>query len=203
MNNNITKRFIAYLLDILFVYLLISLIISIRFINPTYDKFSEAYEKYAEVLEKAYNEEITINEANELNKDNIYNISKYNISSNIVIIIVLIGYYGFFQKYNNGQTLGKKITKLKVTGINEEEVSIGRYILRILPIYYVSIGNIIATFINTILIFILNQEWYTIISSIIIYLSILINIVSIILIFVRQDKRSLHDLISKTKVIEA
>ena len=38
---------------------------------------------------------------------------KYSVSYNIVIIIGLFAYFGLFQKYNNGQTIGKKIMKIK------------------------------------------------------------------------------------------
>ena len=63
----ISKRIIAYLLDILLVFFVASLVTSIRFINPYYDKYTETYEKYSDVLDKYYKGDINENEMIELN----------------------------------------------------------------------------------------------------------------------------------------
>ena len=55
----LSKRISAYLIDILFLFVLISLITEIKFINPYYDKYIETYESYNEILEQYSNEEIT------------------------------------------------------------------------------------------------------------------------------------------------
>ena len=48
MNNDVpfSKRLSAYLLDVIFIYLVISFACNIRFLNPTYDKYMEYMEKY-------------------------------------------------------------------------------------------------------------------------------------------------------------
>lgn len=187
-----TKRFIAYVLDIVFIYVLLSLITSIRFINPTYEKYNDAYTKYTEVIERYYNQEISIEEMQELNEDNYYDVTRYSISNIVVIDIVLFLYFVIFQKYNNGQTLGKKIMKLKVVTENNKDISIGRYFLRILPMYFIFIGNFISLIINGVLVFILNSGNYSLVSSIITYIFLGIGILDLII--------NLHDRISHTKV---
>ena len=187
-----TKRISAYLLDIFFIYLLLSLITNIKFINPTYDKYMEYYDKYTEVVNKYYDEEITIEEMQELNKDNYYNVVKYGISSNVSIVLVIVLYFGVFQKYNNDQTLGKRIMKLKVMSTNGEDISLCRYLLRLLPMYFIFIGGILPIIINSILVFILNSNSYGGISSIITYLFIGIGILDITM--------NLHNKIAHTNV---
>jgi len=198
----ISKRVIAYLLDILLIYILISAIVSIRFINPTYDKYVEAYEKYAEVLEDYTKGNITDKEYTELNMDNIINVTKYSISSNVVIILVIIGYFCLFQKFNNGQTLGKKIMKIKVVGVDNKNVNIGRYLLRILPMHYIFIGSILPILINSIFIFVLKKNAYIMLNSITIYIIFFISIISFVMMNIRKDKRGIQDLITNTKVVE-
>ena len=194
------KRFCAYLLDIFFIYLLLSLITSIKFINPTYDKFAESYEKYSEVIDRYTNKEISLNEMQELNKDNFYNVTKYSISSNVVIIVGVLLYFGVFQKYNHGQTLGKKIMKIRVTSNNDKKVNIWKYLLRTLPMYFVFIGSIIAILINSILVFILGSANYMQISSIITYVFLGIGIIDLVMMIIRKDNRGLHDILANTKV---
>ena len=42
----VSKRISAFLIDILFLFIVINLIMSIKFINPYYDKYVESYENY-------------------------------------------------------------------------------------------------------------------------------------------------------------
>ncbi len=198
---SVGKRVSAFLLDIFLVYILISLISTIKFINPNYDKFEEAYNAYNEIVEDYYDEKITLVEMNEQSKEHMYNISKYSVSTNIAALVIIFAYFGLFQKYNNGQTLGKKIMKIKVVGNDDNDVSLGRFILRIIPIYYIFIGNVISISLNSILVFLLSVNKYYIANSIIVYLLFGVGIVSFIMMITRKDKRGLQDLIAGTKVV--
>ncbi len=194
------KRILAYLFDIILVYFLVSLIIGIRAINPTYDKYLEESEKYNELLKDFEDEKITAEEVANLSGDIAYNLNRYSISYNIVIVVVLIGYFVFFQKYNNGQTLGKKIMKIKiVSSLKDKNVSLLRYLLRSISTYYIMLGGIIPLVLNSILIFIIPKNSYMLVSSIINYAFFTISIVSLILLWAR--KNTIHDTLAKTKVI--
>lgn len=196
------KRFIAYLLDILLVYLIISLILGIRFINPNYDKYMEYLDKYNDVLDDYYDSNISPEEMIDLNKENFYYVNKYSISYNIIIIIVIIGYFALFQKYNNGQTIGKKIMKIKVTNVDEEkEVNVFNYILRTISTYYLYIGNVIALLLNILFIYIIPKSYFMIAYTSVTYIFIGIAIISLILIISKKEKRGIHDYLAKTKVI--
>lgn len=198
---NILKRITAYLLDIVLIYTFMILITNIRFINPTYDKLVSTSNEYTEVMENYADGKITEEEMLDLNKEYTYKITKYSISTNIVVIVTIFAYFGLFQKFNKGQTLGKKIMKIKVTGIDNKEISLGKYLLRILPTYYVYIGSIIPLTINSVLVFVLNSSSFSIVNTIIIYSFFILNIVSLVIMNIRKDKRGIHDLISGTKVV--
>lgn len=198
---NVSKRVSAYLLDICLIYLFMSLITGIRFINPTYDKLIETSNEYQEVINDYNEKKITEDEVLEYQKEYIYKATKYGVSTNIVVILVIFAYFGLFQKFNNGQTLGKKIMKIKVVSNSDKKLSVWSYFLRILPTYYIFIGSVIPIIITSILVFIIGSSHFASINSVVVYLFFGIAIMSFVMMNIRKDKRGLHDLISGTKVI--
>ncbi len=199
----ISRRICAYLLDIIFIFLIASLITSIRFINPTYEKYNETYEKYSEVLNDYTDKKISEEEFVEQNRTNFYYLSKYSVSYNIAVIVVVIAYFVLFQKFNGGQTIGKQIMKIKVVNLEEKDASLLSYLGRTIFSFYIYAGSIIPMVLNTILVFILNSKYYMNVSYIISYSYLAFAIISLVMMCNRKDKRGLHELISKTKVINA
>jgi uncharacterized RDD family membrane protein YckC len=51
-------------------------------------------------------------------------------SSSFINLILTIIYFGWFQTYLRGQTLGKKITGIRVTTLDGSNVKLGRMLLR-------------------------------------------------------------------------
>ena len=197
----LSKRISAYLIDILFIFIVIGLISEIKFINPYYDKYIESYETYNEILEDYTNEEITEKEFTNLYNENYYLVSKYSVSYNIVIVLAILLYFGVFQKFNKGQTIGKKIMRIRVvSNTDNEDVSLLRYLIRTLPMYYIYIGGLIPLAINTILVFILNDNNFMNITMVVSYLFLFVAILSFVFICIRKDERGLQDIIAKTKV---
>lgn len=197
----LSKRISAYLIDILFIFIVIGLISEIKFINPYYDKYIESYETYNEILEDYTNEEITEKEFTNLYNENYYLVSKYSVSYNIVIVVAILLYFGVFQKFNKGQTIGKKIMRIRVvSNTDNEDVSLLRYLIRTLPMYYIYIGGLIPLAINTILVFILNDNNFMNITMVVSYLFLFVAILSFVFICIRKDERGLQDIIAKTKV---
>ncbi len=202
-NATVTERIIAYILDIMLIFLLTSLLTQIRFLNPTYDKYSEIIIKYQEEIDKYGNKEITEDELLQFTNDNAYYLSKYGVSNNIITIVVIIGYFVFFQKYNQGQTLGKKIMKIKVVDNNSEEnISIWRYILRYLLLSFVFIDGIIPYALNTIFVFILKPATYIQFSMNVSYVFLILNVFIFASLCFQKDKRGIHDIIARTKVMK-
>ena len=192
------KRFCAYFLDFTFISFFITLVSQIKFLNPHYDDFYEASDKYAEV----YKNIIEGNNITEIDSQEIqnllYKIQKYGINISIIEIVCLILYYGGFQAWNKGQTLGKKIMRLKVVDNNtNEKASFFQLTLRSIILY-----NVYGEIINVILLNILNQKAYIVTNSILGTITSIIFYISIVMILMRKDKRGLHDVISNTKVIQ-
>lgn len=202
MKNIITKRITAYLLDAFLVYLFIMLVSSIKLINPTYDKLLKISEDYSVAVTQYEKGEISDEEYLDINQQYVYDATKYNISTNIIFIVVSVLYYCVFQKFNNGQTLGKKIMKLKVVDNENKNVSFGKYVLRLLPMYFIFIGSIIPYLLSSILVWFMSVSNFSITYSIFIYLFLFLGIISLVMVFKREDKKGLHDLLASTKVVE-
>ena len=110
----IFKRIGAYAIDYLFIFLLLTMLSQIRFLNPTYDLYMDNYDKYLDIMDNVSSENvldiINDSEYQEVN----YNLSKYSVSVSITSIILYLAYFVGFQKWNKNQTLGKKLFNISV-----------------------------------------------------------------------------------------
>lgn len=175
-----------------------------------YNSWLEQCPDYKEIIDKRYEKKtITEKEYNKLAKetDNIYNeISKkkaYKVEQNnilylIIYLIATIAYFIGFNKYTNGQTLGKKLMRLKIVNSSDKnkDVPIWSYIVRMIilyqPIYYL-VKLIGINYLDI-------DNYYNVISTISTIQSY-IEMLVIILVMVRIDGRGIHDILAKTRVI--
>lgn len=191
------QRFGAYIIDYIFILLLITLLGQIRFLNPTFDEYYETYDESMEMINNTNEEDIfKLLESEEYSLAN-YNLAKYSVSISIISIIVYLGYFVGFQKWNKNQTLGKKLFNIEVASIENTDVKWWQILFREIIIY-----NLIAEILYVILILFLNVNSYFMISNIILAISSLISLINVILILFRKDGRGLHDLLAKTIVVE-
>lgn len=203
MNNEVkfSTRFVAYLLDILLIYIVAGFLLNTRLINPNYDKYMDTQEKYTELVENASEENMNV--LTDEFKDIFYDLNKYGVAYNIATLTLLLLYFGVFQKFNNGQTLGKKIMKIKVVDNKDgNNVSLLKFIIRTIPMQFIYIGSVLTLLLNSILVYILNDTKFLYAYSLIVTIVGIINIVSFLFIIFRKDKRSVSDLIVNTKVVK-
>ncbi len=167
-----------------------------------YDDISSSLVKYyddKEITDKEYNK--IVNETNKTymkqNKKLYFNLCKYSLVYNIIVLVCLVLYFVVFNIVTNGQTLGKKLFGLQIVSVDDGNVTKLNYVIRFLilyfPIYYLAV--IIGPFVMNV------NNFYTlglIFSSIKNYL----NVAIIMFVLFRNDKRGLHDLVSHTKVID-
>lgn len=189
------KRIMAYIFDIVFVTFLASLISQIEIINPYYDKYLEEYDSYIEMFD-----DMDLDAASKIVfKDDyinkVQNLAKYNSVVTIITFCCYILYFVGFQKWNNGQTLGKKIFGIKVLNKERKDASIWQYILRTCILYNIPLG-----FVSLLLAFIMPGKFYLIFSMILNLLSYIITILCFTMFAFRKDGRSFHDLLSGTIV---
>ena len=192
MNASFMKRLLAYLIDTVIVAFLFAIVVS----GIKNDKISNLQKQLSEVQNKYLSQEITgsdyLGQMAEIN----YDLEKSSVLSNTIYVIILIGYFGVFQFWNNGQTLGKKIMKIKVVE-NDKMPSFMAIFVRSFII-----NQIFVNILSILLVFTIKDYAYYIATIIISLVNMLIILVSALMILYRKDKVGLHDMVSHTRVVE-
>ena len=176
--------------------------------EKNYTKLIENHKKYEENLSKYYEDsKLSKKEYKKLEvevekdyqkkyEDLAYKIAKNSSISSAIYIIVTILYFGIFNIVTDGQTLGKKIFKLKIVSSNDGKPNIVSYLIRSVLLY-----NTIYYLVSLIGIYTLNKENYYLVTNIVYQIQYYIQIIIICMVMLRTDGRGLHDILAKTKVI--
>lgn len=210
----IKKRIGAFLLD-MFIVMLISVTLSnLSYLNPYKDKYTEASSTYIDLLDeydeliKNTNPKEYINEvfnfANKKLVPQLMIIEKYNVFNSLWYIIIFILYNVLFAYFNDGQTLGKKIFKLRVVKKDGEKASIGNFLVRSLfngSTFFFGINLVVI--IRILLSILSNKLLFLILFYGVESLSLLLEISLLVTLFVSKGSRITSDYIAKTKVIDA
>lgn len=147
--------------------------------------------EYDEIYEKVYNE------YNQIYQDSNYELMKINYIPSIITMVITILYFVVFGYFCNGQTLGKKMMQLQVVSKDDKRVNILKLLLRT-----VILAGILTSILNLILLFSVNKEVYFVAEEYIGIVSGIIEMIILVMVLYRKDKRGLHDMISGTKVID-
>ena len=183
------KRVIAYLIDVLIVSLITSLLTSISFLNPYYDKYQETYNAYTEIMNE---ESVDNDKIIELN----YDLYKYRIYNSSISIGTLLLYFGVVAYFNKGQTIGKKIMKLKVTSNKDKKLNVGNYLLRIFIL-----NNMIFSIWVAISVYIFDSTTFYYVVYVTSLVESLVLMINLLMITLRKDNRGIHDLLAGTIVV--
>ncbi len=193
---NITiKRISAYIIDYIFIVLLITLISQIRFLNPNYDEYVSAYNDYYDYYEEILDNNISIIDTKEF-KIAYYNLDKYSISISISSIIVYLLYFVGFQKWNNYQTLGKKVFNIKISS-KSNNISWGKLTIRSIILY-----NIFFEILSILALFIFKENNYLYVNIAISIIASIVFYINVFMIILSKKHLGLHDIICKTEIKE-
>ena len=188
------KRIIAYLVDMLVISVIASLI-TMAF--PKNDAYQVKLKEASEITKQYQNKEIEEEEFRKRYNDVSYEMSKSTIDQSIIVVIVTISYFTLLYKFNNGQTLGKRLMKLRVVSANDKEIGINHYLLRCLLI-----NSALSNIITIILLMFLSKDKYVLINDKLSLLFSIFYVACVGLIMYRDDGRGIHDFITNTKVID-
>lgn len=190
MKADFFKRIFAYMID----YFIILLVLS--FITANINVGSDITEKVNNLTNEYKNGNITIEEYNEEVLPLNYELTKRKLPVNVITCVIIIGYYIVFAYFNKGQTLGKKLCKIRVVNDKGERASIWNILIRSLFIY-----GIITTLYSLISINFLDIESFNYSVSVVSVIECLFIVISLLMMLYKKDGRGLHDIIAKTKVI--
>lgn len=187
------KRLCAYLVDIFVVSLLASLIvlpfIDAKSIDKLDQNMTEVTEDY---LDNKIDEMTFLSESESIS----YQLAKLTGTLTFVTIIIKMLYFIVFQLYNKGQTLGKSMFGICVKS-NDEVLTTNQMILRtfiIDGIFYSVVGFALMIFASSSAYF-YGTVLFECVQSI-------IMIICVCMVMFRKDKRGLHDIVSRTSVVE-
>lgn len=189
MKSNFFKRVGAYLLDSFIVIFILSLVtVGFKSDSKLIDEANDLLNSYA-------NQEITISEYNDKVMSINYELQKENVWVNGISCALYIGYFILFAYFNNGQTIGKKIFKIRVVDKNNNKIKFSQIFVRSIFIY-----GIISSFYSAIFINFLGVSTFNMVGSIISYIEYTFIIVCFFMVLYKKDKRGLHDIISGTMI---
>lgn len=192
MKASFFKRLGAYLLDTIFLTIIVTIITT----GMTSKEYDDAYNKYLELNQKYTAQEITIGEYLDDISPLMYTLNKSSVLVTGINVGLSIAYFIVFQYLNKGQTLGKKLLKIKVVE-NDKAPSLKSMIIR-----SILIDSIFSGTIGIIFIFVLKQNTYYLGYSIVQMIETMFIFVSALFVLYRKDKLGLHDIISHTEVLE-
>ena len=212
------KRFVAYTIDILLVSIISTLITTNSYINKDYKKYMSVSEEYQEFydnyeeniegLDEALEyEAITQNEYDskldninkEFDKKNIdynYKLIKLSVIPTTISILAILLYFVVIQYYLNGQTIGKKIMKLRVISNSGKRLSILNYLIRSLIL-----NSVFTNVLTVVCVLILSKSNYLIFNEIIYVVNYVIEMAIIFMMLFNKDNRGLQDYVANTKVV--
>ena len=193
MKASFFKRMGAFVIDY-FIVLVIASLITMGFNT---NKNNDLNNQRNQLISDYQNEKITIDEYKDETYKLNYELQKENITVNIVTITLYIGYFVVFATLNKGQTLGKKLLKIRVVNKNNDKPSIWNMLVRSLFIY-----NIISILFSTVAVNFLNINTFTYIYTALGYIEYFVIIISFFMVIYKKDGRGLHDMIAGTNVIE-
>lgn len=190
-----SKRIWAFFIDYLLVSLFLTMVYQIRILNPNYEKYNETYEKYTELISDLdSNEYLSFIESKDYKLIN-YDLSKYSISLICINLIVYILYFGGFQFWNKGQTIGKKIMKIKLVS-KKDNLKLWQCLLRTVILY-----SILFEVIKVIIITFVSVNKFYFINNILSVASSFLFYTIVLCILFRKDGRGLHDILCDTDVV--
>lgn len=202
------KRISAYILDSLILLMLVSFLITPIQLN---DKkvFTEFKEHSKEILDvtadyikvvssndvkKSLELEKKVKSLGENSKKLQYKhrYSLYFLSQKILTVLLTIVYFVIFPLFNNGQTLFKKIFKIKV-----EYDTILKYLLREEMARNFVLTSLILYFIAS-----FNYSLFSLYLGYITPITLSFMIINFIVFLVNKDNKALHDIIAGTNIVE-
>ena len=198
MEKPVFKRVCAYIIDIAIVSFIFMLFSKIELLNPNAEEFDKVYDEFTTYVEK--NSTTSDGLKNIMSGDEYknfsYKLSKLQIPNSILNIVITFGYFVVFQYLNKGQTVGKRLMKIRVKSKDGKRAGFVQILVRSLLINEIIASIILVIFIST-----MSQSMYLKANRIVELIDMLIVYGSLGFIMFRPDACGLHDLLMNTVVV--
>lgn len=186
------QRVVALLIDMFIVGIIFS-IVTMNFNTSYVEKLNN---ESLEIMNQYTSGEIGTRDYISKYANNIYEVNRANIYSNIVYVVVCLGYFVIFQYLNGGASIGKRIMGIKIVGSNGGCAKLWQVLVRSCVI-----NEILPIFLGIILIMFSKDMTFLILYSIISWGENLFIIISALMIMYGKKQLGLHDIMSNSMVI--
>ena len=193
MKANSYKRVLAYLVDVMIISF-VSLLLT--YFVPTSENYNKLNKEFETLTIDYRNQEVTMEEYLEKGTDINYQLNKEAVPQTIVSTVLSIIYFVVLAYFMNGETLGKKLMKIKITSNNDKKLTMNNYLIRALVI-----DSVLMNIITIITILLFSKDIYLTSYNIISYVFSFVYIVSLAMILFSKNGRGLQDILANTKVI--
>ena len=187
MKATFLQRLLAYLVDAILV-----MIIASCFAQVTVDikKSENLIDRSQKLMEKYSQEDFDVEEAIEEYKAINYENDKLNYVNNIITLVISATYYIGFCYFNKGQTVGKKLMKIRIKS-KSGELKASQIVVRALIL-----NNMLILIVLLLCINFLDKNSYYVLKN------VFTGINYAFLILYRKDKLALQDVITNTMVVK-
>ena len=186
------QRFIAFLIDVSIVVMLSSLI-STPFVDTK--RLDTLSERATKLVKNYKSEKINTNEYVAEYINITYDLAKNNGISTLVGVVIGLVLYVLFPLYNNGQTIGKKMLKIKIIS-NTGELTVNQLILR----SFIA-NSLLLNIMSVLFIMFLSKSLFFYCYGMFSIIQYIITVISIFLIINSKKKCAVHDLLVHTQVV--
>ena len=193
MKANSYKRVLAYLVDVMIISF-VSLLLT--YFVPTSENYNKLNKEFETLTIDYRNQEVTMEEYLEKGTDINYQLNKEGVPQTIVSTVLSIIYFVVLAYFMNGETLGKKLMKIKITSNNDKKLTMNNYLIRALVI-----DSVLMNIITIITILLFSKDIYLTSYNIISYVFSFVYIISLAMILFSKNGRGLQDILANTKVI--
>lgn len=189
-----SQRFVAFMIDLILVSFITSLVTAIIPTNSSIDKL---YDQQVKIVENYTAGKITMQEYVNQLVDINYDIAKQTGIITLVSIAISLLYYVLYVYKNDGQSIGKKMMKIKIQKKDKDkELTMNDLLFRTMILQ----GTLVSI-ISFCTILFLDKDTYLATNSLLNLIQYSILIISFFLVAFTKERQGLHDMVAKTEVV--
>ena len=188
------QRFAAFILDVFIVSMVASMIAYPFLDMNSIDKLSESS---TQIVEDYMKQEISIEEYTNESISVSYEMARKQGILSLITIFLNVLYFVVFQIKNDGQTIGKKLLKIKVSSNDGNQLTMNQMIFRSLII-----NSILIDMVNFCVLLFTNQMAYFYGVGILSMVQFIMIAASGFMVMFSEKRQGIHDLIAHTDVVK-